>query len=316
MLKDRFPNRELLLQLNAYGLARNPPIGIAPDDNVMISSVANFHLRSPGYRKLPMEQHAGWAKNAKHLMWRPNLGNPAGWAWGLPDVAMTQAAEDFRFVAKHHCIGLYFDMVWGHWATQGPHYYAIAHLAWNPQTDVEALMNEYYRLAFGPAAEELKAYWQLMERTRMDFVSEYPSRYRAFDIHSKYTPELLAEANAHLDRAQSKLSADDEKYHRRLRFVRCGLEFTMLVIDTRAKVQKVGATGGKDAKAKNRALANWRRIAEMKEEFPEFAINWWGVMREPRRDSPASANKRIMGLHPDVPLSDYMRRRIEAEGLE
>lgn len=129
LLKQRFPDRELFVQLNAYGLARNPPLGVMPDDNVVISSVANFHLRSPAERKLPMQQHAGWAKVAKHLMWRPNLGSPAGLSWGMPDVAMTQAGEDFRFAADTHCLGLYFDLIWQHWANQGPHYYALAHLA-------------------------------------------------------------------------------------------------------------------------------------------------------------------------------------------
>ncbi len=47
MLKERFPDRELYVLLNAYGLARNPPLGIKPDDNVIISSVANFHMRFP-----------------------------------------------------------------------------------------------------------------------------------------------------------------------------------------------------------------------------------------------------------------------------
>ena len=130
-------------------MARNPPIGIAPDDNVIISSVANFHMRSPEERVLPMQQHAGWAAKAKHLMWRPNLGSPAGLSWGMPDVAMTQAGEDFRFAADTHCLGLYFDLFWLHWANQGPHYYALVHLAWNPQADVAAVMDDYYERGFG-----------------------------------------------------------------------------------------------------------------------------------------------------------------------
>ena len=192
MLKERFPDKELYVQLHAYGLARNPPLGIAPDDNVIISSVANFHMRSPEARKLPMQQHAAWAKTAKHLMWRPNLGSQAGLSWGMPDVAMTQAGEDFRFVADKHCLGLFFDLFWFHWATQGPHYYALAHLAWNPHADVGAVMDDYYQRGFGPAAADLKAYWELLERTRMEFVAEEPSRQRAYDLPKKYTPELLA----------------------------------------------------------------------------------------------------------------------------
>lgn len=314
LLKERFPDRELFVQLNAYGLARNPPIGIVPDDNVIISSVANFHMRSPSERQVAMRQHAGWAKVAKHLMWRPNLGSPAGLGWGMPDVAMAQAGEDFRFAADTHCLGLYFDLFWLHWATQGPHYYALAHLAWDRRTDVGAVMDDYYRRGFGPASGDVKAYWQLLERARMEFVAEEPSRHRAFDLPKKYTPELFARARSHLDAASAKLGVAEGKYRRRLRFVQCGLDFAELVVDTRARMQKLEAGKGHDADARARVMANWKRAAQMREDFPEFAINWQAVFRDP--GSGSGDNKRTMGLHPDVPLGGRTLRELRMTGLE
>ncbi len=313
MLKERFPDRELYVQLNAYGLARNAPIGVKPDDNVIISSVANFSMRSPGDRKIPLEQHAAWGKVAKHLMWRPNLGSQAGLGWGMPDVAITQAGEDFRFVAKHRAMGLFFDLFWFHWSTQGPHYYALARLSWNPHVDVEVIMDDYYHRAFGPAADDLKAYWKLLEKTRMEFVAEEPSRQRAFDIPKKYTPELLARAQAYLDAAKAKTRDADEKYQRRLDFVQCGLDFTKLVVDTRVQMQKFEASKLKDLGAKQKVLANWDKAMEMKKTFPKYAINWQAVFREPEPDK---KTKRTMGLHPDVPLSGRVLRELRAVGLE
>ena len=313
LLKEKYPDRELYVLLNAYGLARNPPIGIEPADNVIISSVANFSMRSPEHRELPMEQHADWAAKAKHLMWRPNLGSQAGLSWGMPDVAMTQAGEDFRFVAEHHCVGLYFDLFWFHWSTQGPHYYALAHLAWNPRTDVEALMDDYYERGFGPAAAEVKAYWQLLEQTRMEFVAEEPSRQRAYDLPKKYTPELFAKAQAYLDAAAANIAHADEKYRRRLHFIQCGLDYAKVLVDTRAWMQKLEASKGEDADAKKRVLANWDRVEEMKKTFPEFAINWQAVFRAPE---PGKDTKRVMGLHPDAPLSGRTLRELQQAGLE
>ena len=315
MLKERFPDRELFVQLNAYGLARNPPIGIKPEDNVIISSVANFHLRSPADRKLSMSQHAGWAKVSKHLMWRPNLGSPAGLSWGMPDVAMTQAGEDFRFAADTHCLGLYFDLFWQHWANQGPHYYGLAHLAWNPQVDVASVMDDYYERGFGTAEADVKAYWQLLERTRMDFVAEEPSRHRAFDLPKKYTPELFAQAQAHLDAAAKKLAAADEKYRRRLHFIQYGLDYAKLVVDTRAWMQKLEASKGQDANAKVKVQANWTRAEQMKQEAPAHAINWQAVFRKPDNGG-GDGNKRVMGLHPDAPLSGRTLKELREPGLE
>ncbi len=314
LLKERFPDRELYVQLNAYGLARNPPIGIRPDDNVIISSVANFHLRSPADRRHSMAQHAGWAQVATHLMWRPNLGSQAGLSWGMPDVAMTQAGEDFRFAADTHCLGLYFDLFWQHWANQGPHYYALTHLAWNPQADVAAVMDDYHERGYGPAAADVKAYWLLLERTRMEFVAEEPSRHRAFDLPKKYTPELFTEAQAHLDSAARKLASADEKYRRRLHFIQYGLDYARLVVDTRAGMQRFEASKGQDAAAKAQVEACWTRAEQMKQESPAFAINWQAVFRPPGNGGGDS--KRVMGLHPDAPLSGRTLRELRGPGLE
>ncbi len=315
MLKQRYPDKELYVQLLAYGYSRPAPIAAVPDDNVIVASVSNFAMRGPAARVTPMKQHADWARKAKHIRWRPNLGNPVGLTWGMPDVAMTQAGEDFRFAADTHCIGSYFDMFWYHWSTQGPHYYALAHLAWNPHADVKALMDDYYQRTYGPAAADLKAYWELLERTRMEFVAEKPSRWRAFDLPEKYTPALFTQAQAHLDSAAAKIASADEKYRRRLHFTRCGFEFARLVVDTRAAMQKFEASKGKDEAAKARVLANWERTVVMQKEFPAFAINWMATFHTPGAAA-GKRDKRGEGLHPNSPINARTLKEMQAPGLE
>jgi len=312
MLRKRFPDNGLFVQLHAYGLSRPAPVAAVPDDNVIISSVANFHMRGDGVgdsRSKSMRQFADWAGKASHIAWRPNLGNPAGLSWGMPDVAMTQAAEDFRFVAENHCVGLFFDMFWFHFATQGPHYYLLAHLAWNPFADAQAIMDDYYRRGFGPAAAEIKTYWTLLERTRTAFVKEVPNRLRAFDIPRKYTPKFLTKAQSLLDQADAKLANAAERYRKRVAFIRCGLEYARLVVDTRRWMQKVEASKGKDAEAVGKVKANWETAARMKGVFPPFAINWRSVFFQP-------SSKRMMGLHPDNPLSGRKKREFETRSIE
>jgi hypothetical protein len=48
----------------------------------------------------------------------------------------------------------------------------------------------------------------------------------------------------------------------------------------------------------------------MKKAFPEYAINWQAVYRVGGKD------KRVMGLHPDTPLSGRTKREKETRGLE
>lgn len=311
LLKEKYPKRDYLVLLHAYGLSRPAPVEAVPDENVLISSVANFHLRGDGVgdsRTKSMAQFADWAKKAPKLAWRPNLGNPVGMSWGMPDIALKQAADDFRFVADNHCVGVFFDMLWFHWSTQGPHYYLLAHLAWNPYADADEIMDDYYRRAFGPAAADLKAYWSLMEKTRTEFLLEIPNRYRAFDVPQKYDSDFFARAGALLDQADAKVD-DTGKYRDRIAFVRCGLDYAKLVVDTRRWMQKFEASKGKGADAIAKVLANWRAAESMKETIPQFAINWIPVFRQPD-------NKRMMGLHPDNPVSGRVKREFETRAIE
>jgi hypothetical protein len=181
---------------------------------------------------------------------------------------------------------------------------------------VKALMDDYHQRTYGPAAAEMKAYWELLERTRMEFVAEKPTPYRAFDLPSKYTPELFAKAQAHLDAAAAKLASADEKYRRRLHFTRCGFEFTKLVIDTRAAMQQFEASKGKDEAAKARVLALWDRAEVMRKEFPPHAINWMAVFHNPGSAPGGKRDKRGEGLHPKSPITPYTLKRMQEVGLE
>ncbi len=52
----------------------------------------------------------------------------------------------------------------------------------------------------------------------------------------------------------------------------------------------------------------------MNREFPEHAISWIAVFPEPTGTSDSS--KRVMGLHPNAPLSGRTLRELRAPGLE
>ena len=312
LLKKRFPDRALFVQMHAYGLSRPAPVGVAPDDNVIISSVANFHMRGEGVsdeRTKHMQQFKDWAAVAPNLAWRPNLGNAVGLQWGMPDVAMTQAAEDFRFVADHGCIGLLFDRLWGHWSTQGPHYYLVARLAWDPHIDADAVMEDYYERGFGPAARQVKAYWTLMEQTRNEMVAKEKNRLRAYELPRYYTAELLDRAEGLLKEAARQAVNGPAVCGKRVAFVQGGLDYTRLVVDTRRWMQKVEESKAQDLEAVEKVHACWASALDMKKRLTPFSINWWMVYNQP-------ANKRMMGLHPENPLSGRTLREARTPVLE
>ncbi|HUU93120.1 MAG TPA: hypothetical protein VM238_18155, partial [Phycisphaerae bacterium] len=96
----------------------------------------------------------------------------------------------------------------------------------------------------------------------------------------------------------------------RVAFVRCGLDYTRLVVDTRRWMQQVEAGKGKDADAIAKVNANWETAARMRTTFPAFAINWIAVFRQ------GGDHKRAMGLHPDNPLSGRVKREAETRSIE
>jgi len=79
---------------------------------------------------------------------------PAGRTGNLKYVA-----EKIPFYIKHGLTCMCAESG-NSWAGQGLGYYLAIHLMWNTSTDVEALKNDFYEKAFGPAAKEMKAYYQ------------------------------------------------------------------------------------------------------------------------------------------------------------
>ncbi|MFN2351021.1 MAG: DUF4838 domain-containing protein [Kiritimatiellia bacterium] len=257
-LKERFPGQDLYVLIMAYGPSQPPPVAAVPDDNVIVSGVFSFHKRkwtgrvgNSDLATLHKERFLAWGQIAPNFAWRPNLGFGPLWARGLPDVAPEAVMEDFRLVADNNVIAIFFDMVWGHWATQGPHYYMLARMAWDPYADGPAILDDYYRRGFGPAADAVRAYWELMAAAAARIIHE------ELPLPEVYTAEFLNQAEAHLNRAASLLANAPERYRQRVEFVRRGLDYTRLLLAAQAQMALFRASGDKDLDAEARARAIW-----------------------------------------------------------
>lgn len=97
-------------------------------------------------------------------------------------------------------------------------------------------------------------------------------------------------------------------------FVRSGLEYTRLLVAIRSGMQRFEASQGQDETAKAEVLALWEQAGRMAKTFPEFAVNWVNTFGKPPTGD--SASKRLMGLHPNVPLSGLTLRQKNAIAAE
>lgn len=291
LLKQKYPGKDYRVLMLSYGHSRPAPVKARPADNVIMSIVANFFgrtglvdrgsTRGDTYR----QQFEAWAKIVPSMMWRPNTGSPAGWQQGLPDIHIAQTVRDLKDVAAAHCEGIFIDGVWEHWATQGPLYYVMAQLVWNPVADADAILADYYQRAFGAAAPHVREYFDTIEKQRMAFTATN-NEAGVFSFPQLYTADLLRESQARLDRAAAVVPADSIQA-KRVAFIQTGLTYTRMTLENIALMDRYW-------KKKDDALAaqvrqNWVAIEKLVAKQP-YAINWAPV----RHITP-----RMAGLHPD-----------------
>ncbi|MFW6457592.1 MAG: DUF4838 domain-containing protein [Planctomycetota bacterium] len=289
LLKERFPDRTMYVRGGAYGHSRPAPIEAVPDENVIVASVANFLLRPDNTdRGSPndtphREQFRAWGEVAHHVVWRPNTGSPAGWQQGLPDVPVRQTINDFKFVAENNGLGVAVDSIWEHWSTQGPMYYVMAQLTWDPEQDAEMLLDDYYRRGFGPAADQIRDYWELLEDTREKYAAGSEAYYDIYDS------AFFEEAYSLLDQAAENVGNDVIKYKERIAFLRVGLDYTRLMTANRELMAQFRASDEQDMDLAEQITKNWEEIGRISAEYPE-AMNWRRL--EPRHG-------RTAGYHPE-----------------
>lgn len=302
LLKQKYPGQDYRVLMLSYGHSRPAPVKARPADNVIMSIVANFFgrtglvdrgsTRGDTYR----QQFEAWAKIVPSMFWRPNTGSPAGWQQGLPDIHIAQTVRDFKDVAAANCTGIFIDGIWEHWATQGPLYYVIAQLAWNPAADADAILSDYYTRAFGPAAPHVREYFEHLEKERMLFTAKNAEA-GVFTFPQLYTAALLTASQFRLDHAAAAVPADSI-FAKRVAFIQSGLTHTKLMMDIITLMD--GYWKKKDPAVAERVKQYWTAMEKNAADHP-YSINWGPV----RPITPRGA-----GLHPDSPPPKPKKKRV------
>jgi len=267
MLNERHPGRGLTASIHAYGYSCPAPVRETPSDQVYIALVHGFlfdleraDAHSPSGVKV-VDEFKAWLGKTKNVIWRPNLGDYARWQSGGPG-DITYAGENFRSAANQGVKGIHIDQVGSWWATQGPQYYLMAQLAWNPARSVEEIMADYYRSGFGSAAEPIKGYWTLMETARRKVGTELKTWPAVF------TAELFQTAAALLAQADASVGLSDE-HRARIAFVRAGLDYLRLNTANQALARQIIAASAPSPDLKAQMAANWKQIEQIAARHPE-----------------------------------------------
>ena len=219
---------DVLFTGQAYSVYSAPPLREKLHPHIVIRFVHSTELYSNDALRIQgMSDWDQWAKAAQMIYYRPN-----SLLWGRHEgttgVYVHKLAQDFRHIAHNRCVGTDFDSCMHHWATQGLNYYVLARLHWNPDLNVDDLIDDYCRTGFGRAAGPVKRYFARIEQLTdgIASVKTAPGETRP-DVTEPYTPQVITELRGLLDEAD-KAAKSDQAVQQRIAFLRTGLDFTEL----------------------------------------------------------------------------------------
>lgn len=234
-------NPDVKMGAYAYSFYRTPPLLHKLHPNVIIGFVGTGYFDD---HRLEQDRQSweGWATKANQLFLRPNafhLGH------GFPGVFVHKLDRDIKHFYRTGMIGVDYDSIVHHWSTQGLNYYVLAKLLWDPSQDVDALVDDYCKAAFGEAADTIKKYFAAVEEAtnlaaasvgkRVDEVLRdeeiVDPRRMVLGMFltvapSVYTTERLGKLQAILNQAKTETKNPDEQ--KRIEFLEKGLEYARL----------------------------------------------------------------------------------------
>ena len=219
----------------AYFYSQRPPKHIKPAPNVSImlcnyGSSRTFPFVSSPFAgdKRFMRDIEKWSKISRHLLIWDYVVNFRNLYMPNPNLHIQQ--PNIKFYIDHHVKGIFEQAsreVGGEFCELRN--YLLAKLLWNPDCDVDAVMNDFLNGYYGPGGKPIRRYIDLMRET----VAANKINIGIYSSPKSYTKsflseEMLAKYNAFFDEAE-RLVAGDPDLTFRVRTARMPLMFVELV---------------------------------------------------------------------------------------
>lgn len=242
-----------LFTVDAYSVYATPPVQRALHPNLVVRFAALSYADEQD-RTSARDDWDAWAKMAKRIYFRSNC-MLAGRRTGMPLIYVHRFAEDFRHFVSTGMMGTDLDSCCHNWATQGLNYYVVARLHSDPNQDVDAIIDDYCRAGFGPAAKTMRRYFDQLESIFTTAAAHH------VDANGAFTDADLEALQTLIEQATRETAGDPEAA-KRVAFMALGAKWT--VLETHAQ-RLLAATEKPDAALVKRVLDE--RYAFMREVF-------------------------------------------------
>ena len=213
----------------AYAQYRPIPKVEIPDNLlVMLALRGPWNEGNPILREQDDKLLQAWKKKLRNKTWLWTYpGKYYGMFPGIPHTT-PRAAASFTKRAAPHIFGIFFECESDYVIFNYLTYHVYGKIMWNPNTDVEKLLDEHAQIMYGPAAEPMKEYFDSVERNWMKIAANvietpmgpktiYPSELELWG--SIYSPMEIKRLNGLFDQAE-KLCAKAPEYLERVKFLR------------------------------------------------------------------------------------------------
>ncbi len=219
-----------------YSIARELPETVAKLEDNVFGFITECSARwwEPGRKEADQELTRQWAKRCKYL----SRYDYYGMGCITPRVYARTMAEQLKFDKSVGLEGMYTE-VYTFPANTGPMIWAFAKLQWDTTLDIDALLWEYYSKMFGSAAQTMKEYFDLLERSW-----NTPRPGRTTWAHRRLYVQALAMSPEDVDEGfrllrEALREADSEVIERRIGVVRAGLRYGSYPIRARGLSEKL-----------------------------------------------------------------------------
>ena len=336
ILQDKYPNSNAKLGFLAYANMTIPPVREMTAERSLYCELAPIDIdpihgmddpQSPPRQEYRDFLH-GWAKvmngrvsiydyDQGMLVWR-DLPNPSHMAF----------RQDVKHYRDAGILGVNTESR-NAIATTFLNLFMRAQLLWDPDVDVDALLDEFYPKFYGPAAEPMKIYWSTIYDAWENTIC---TEHEHFIAPAVYTPEVLAVMTEQIKKAQKiidrlerrgNLTRNEQLYVDRMRFTRYSYDITagyLAMVNAAAtecdyaKAVKIGEV----------ALAIREELTDMNGTFTTYrgykvennGYAWWpGEVRQYRELLPYT-NGTKGRLITKLPIDWAMHRDDDGTGLQ
>ncbi len=214
------------LGVYAYSPYKEPPVTLNKLENNLFVGYVGFDTylndKELEYNK---DMWLRWSKLAKKLYLRPNL---FWYGMGLPMNYTHKFADNIRFMADNGMLAADFDGLIGNWGSEGLDYYVAAEMLWNPHADVNAIIDDYCKAAYGKGAGEMKAYYDRLEKLTNTIAADrkYRDKYDSYILVGYYSDDVLNELQSHVGKALALIGDSDKGDVKRVKLIATTLDYT------------------------------------------------------------------------------------------